>query len=437
MKKGNMKLLIVVALIGLLAVSWYTMINDAAGLQNEYDGNLSAARENKDKELYDEAFDYYNSALNMNDSIELREEIADLYKSTGRINAYLEFCEQTTTVYSQDERAYVRLAEYYNDAKDYNLCFRLLNKAEKKGIESDRLREIRSDIQYVFEYKYLGYETVSVFSNGLCAVKRPNGKWGYVNLTGGTHLGFNYTDAVDYTGDYLAVQLESGEYVLIDSTGREKSKDTEKKKIEDCLYLFEDKMSVKFDGKYHYCDYEFKKLFGDFDYAGTFCGGVAAAMNGGKWFVINAEGAQVSDNFEEIMVDEKGVAFRNGVAFAKTNGKYILIDSSGKKVGDGTWADVDCFNSDQPAAVSNGDKWGFIDAAGNLVIDYTYGKARSFSNGFAAVADRDKWGYIRLDDHVLVIEQQFNDAMDFSRSGTAFVKQTEGWDLIKLYSYNQ
>lgn len=437
MKKGSMKLLIVVALIGLLAVSWYTMFNDAAKLQSEYDGYISVARDKKEKELYDDAIDSYNSALNMHDSIELREEIADLYKNTNKIDQYLEFCEQTTSKYPQDERAYVRLAEYYSGAKDYNLCFKLLNKADKKGVSSNRLKEIRTSIQYVFEYKYMGFETVSIFSNDLCAVKRPNGNWGYVNLTGGTHLGFNYTDAADYTGEYLAVQLVSGEYVLVDSTGREKSKDTEKKIIEDCLFLFEDKMSVKYDGKYHYCNSEFKKLFGDYDYAGTFSGGFAAVMNEGKWFVINAEGKQVSDNFEEIKVDEKGVAFRNGVAFAKTNGKYILIDTSGKKVGDGSWADVDCFNSDQPAAVSNGDRWGFIDATGKLVVDYTYGKARSFSNGFAAVAVQDKWGYIIIDDYSLKIEHQFVDAMDFSRSGTAFVKQTDGWDLIKLYSYNQ
>lgn len=437
MKNGSMKLLIIVALIGLVGISWYTMFNDVAKLQNEYDSYLSTARDNKAEELYDEAIDSYLLALNKYDSIELREEIADYYKSINRTDSYLAFCDETTSEYSQDARAYVRLAEYYDEIKDYNSCFKILNKADKKGVSSNRLKEIRTSLQYVFEYKYMGFETVSVFSNDLCAVKRPNGKWGYVNLLGNTHIGFNYTDAADYTGQYIAVQLESGEYVLIDSTGREKSKDSEKKKIEDCLFLFEDKMSVKYDGKYHYCNVEFEKIFGDYDYAGTFSSGFAAVKNDGKWFVINAEGEQVSGNFAEIKVDEKGVAFRNGVAFAQNGDKYILIDTSGNQVGDGEWTDVDCFNSDQPAAVSNGDRWGFIDTTGKLVIDYIYDRARSFSNGFAAVAIQDKWGYIVVEDYSLKIEHQFNDAMDFSRSGTAFVKQTDGWDMIKLYSYNQ
>lgn len=437
MKKGSMKLLIVVALIGLLIVSWFTMFDEAEKLQQKYDGYLAVAHDKVAKELYADALDNYNSALGMHDSIELREEIAELYKSIGKVDDYLALCEQTTQLYTQDERAYIRLAEYYSGAKDYNMCFKILNKAQKKGVQSNRLGEIRSSIQYVFEYKYIGYEEVSIFSNDLCAVKRSNGKWGYANLNGGTHLGYQYLAAADYNGQYIAVQLETGEYVLIDSTGRVKSKDPEKKKIEDCLFLYEDKLSVKIDGKYYYCNYEFQKLFGGYDYAGTFSGGVAAAMNDGKWFVINAEGKQVSETFEEIKVDEKGVAFRNGVAFAKNNGKYFLIDTSGKKVGDGSWTDVDCFNSDQPAAVSNGKSWGFIDATGKLIVDYTYDKARSFSNGFAAVAERDQWGYIIIDDFSLKIEHQFSDAMDFSRSGTAFVKQAEGWDMIKLYSYNQ
>lgn len=438
MGKGSIKILVVVALIALLAGSWYTLFNDAAAKQNEYDGYLTVAHEKKEKELYDDALDNYNSALGMRDSIELREEIADFYKSINRIDSYLSFCEQTISEYPLDERAYVRMAEHYSNTKDYKLCFNILNKAVKRGIDSNQLSELRSSLQYVFEYKNCGFDEVGVFSNDLCAVKRSNGKWGYATLTGGIQLGFNYAVAGEYTGEYIAVMLESGEYVLIDSTGREKSKDAEKKEIEECLFLFEDKMSVKYGGKYHYCNSEFKELFGSYDYAGTFSGGFAAVMNSDKWFIIDSDGNQVGNKtFEEIKVDEKGVAFRNGVAFAKENGKYILIDTSGNKISDGMWSDVDCFNSDQPAAVSNGDRWGFIDTTGKLVVDYTYGKARSFSNGFAAVAVQDQWGYIAIDDYSLKIEHQFSDAMDFSRSGTAFVKQTDGWDLIKLYSYNQ
>jgi hypothetical protein len=41
-----------------------------------------------------------------------------------------------------------------------------------------------------------------------------------------------------------------------------------------------------------------------------------------------------------------------------------------------------------------GDKWGYIDTAGRLVIARMFDSARSFSEGLAPVQDGVKWGYI-------------------------------------------
>lgn len=437
MGKRGMKILITVALVALVVVSWKEMFDTTNALQNEYDGYLENARDKRDKELNGEALDFYNAALSMHDSVELRDEIAEFYYSINSLKKYVNFCEETMSVYPYDETAYIRMAEYYSGTKNYVSCFNVLNMASKRGLDSDRLLEIRNEFQYEYEYIKYGYEEVSIFSNGVCAVKRTGSNWGFVDSYGTIKLGFNYRKASDYNGAYVAVQLESGEYAFIELTGRQKSKTTNNYNVEECLYLFEDKVATKYDGKYHYCNFEFEELFGSFDYAGTFSGGVAAAMNDGKWFIIDSNGSQVGEKvYEEIKVDEKGVAFRKGVAFAKENGKYILIDSTGKQIGNDSWIDVDCFNSGQPAAVSNGESWGYVDITGQLIIDYQYDNAKSFSNDFAAVNIEGKWGYIELEDNSLKIDCQFIDAMDFSPRGTAFVKLHDGWDLIKFYSYN-
>lgn len=437
MKKGNMKMLISVALIAILCLSWYTMLDDASTQQDQYDGYLTIAREKRENTLYDDALEQYALALEMNNSMELREEIADFYKQIKRWDSYLRFCEDTISQFPYDERAYIRMVEYYNSVEDYKQCFTYLDKASKRQIVSAQLQEMKASLLYVFEYKHYGFEQVRVFAKNVCAVQKSNGKWGYTNLKGETYLGFNYLSASEFIGDYVAVQLESGEYALIDGSGREKSKDPEKKAIEDCTFFFDGKMAVKYNGKYHYCDTEFKELFGAYDFAGTFNFGYAAVMNDGVWYFIDPQGNQVGETFEDIKVDEKGVAFRNGVAFVKKNGKYILVDTAGNAVCNDSWVDVDCFNSDQPAAVYNGEAWGFVNTAGQLVVDYTYESAKSFANGFAAVAQQGKWGYIILEDYTLKIEYQFVDAADFSKGGTAYVKSQNGWDLIRLYSYNQ
>ena len=195
-----------------------------------------------------------------------------------------------------------------------------------------------------------------------------------------------------------------------------------------------DKCGVKYNGKYHYCDFSFNELFGAYDYAGSFAGGIAAVKDGANWYFIDEKGNRLSDNnYEDIKLDDKGIAFRNGAALVKSGGEYYLVDDKEKKIGSDTYKDADAFNSDQPAAVFNGSMWGYVDPTGKLVCEYKYSEARSFSNGFAAFRDGDKWGYIDLQNFNTAIEPAFEDVGDFSTSRSAFVKGEKGWDVIALY----
>jgi len=46
------------------------------------------------------------------------------------------------------------------------------------------------------------------------------------------------------------------------------------------------------------------------------------------------------------------------------------------------------------APVKIGDKWGFIDAKGHMVIDPLFDDAYCFSDGMAPVKLKKKWGFI-------------------------------------------
>jgi hypothetical protein len=48
------------------------------------------------------------------------------------------------------------------------------------------------------------------------------------------------------------------------------------------------------------------------------------------------------------------------------------------------------------AAVSQGDKWGFIDENGNAAVECVYDWAWNFSEGFAAVGKDGKLGYVDI-----------------------------------------
>ena len=64
-----------------------------------------------------------------------------------------------------------------------------------------------------------------------------------------------------------------------------------------------------------------------------------------------------------------------------------------------------------------GDKYGFINKAGEFVINLQFDRVGHFSEGLAPVlinGKEDKWGYINKAGEI-VIKPQFDDAKSFSK----------------------
>ena len=165
-----------------------------------------------------------------------------------------------------------------------------------------------------------------------------------------------------------------------------------------------------------------------------------------KWIIINENGDQIgSETFEDIKLDKTLVAFRNDVAFAQINGKYYLIDKMGKVVCDTAFEDADAFASEGYAAVQYEGAWGFVDTKGNFVIKPQYLKARSFTDDLAAVSDGTEWVFINTNNDIVIRggseetnEEKrellmYEDVIQFSDDGSAFVKSDGAWHQIRLF----
>jgi len=76
-----------------------------------------------------------------------------------------------------------------------------------------------------------------------------------------------------------------------------------------------------------------------------------------------------------------------GLVFVKLTGKWSDIDKKGKKYLDGI-----CPPELIPCRV--GDKWGFCDRNGEIVIPCKYDHVGFFSEGLACVKLNGKWGFI-------------------------------------------
>ncbi len=158
---------------------------------------------------------------------------------------------------------------------------------------------------------------------------------------------------------------------------------------------------------------------------------MGACAQNGKWALINKNGKPKTEYlYEDVIRDEYGFCAGQKRIFVKENGTFHLVDKKGSAVGDLTFDDAHIFPEEGYAAVCKDGKWGFIDAKGNLVIEYQYEDARSFRHGFAAVRTGGKWGYIDENNNQIV-ESKFDEATSISEVGSAVVKQGE-WMLIQL-----
>ena len=433
--KTNLKPVAIIAIIALFALSWYSLFNSSIKTQFEYDNYIKVAREKAELGILEDAEINYKSALGLKDSLKLREEIAQFFYDNDKLGAYTSYLYEIIEIYPLEAVGYERLAAHFKETNNIYTSYKIMENTTKRNIKSEKLTNIYNELAYEYELTYSSFPNIGIYSSGYYAAQKEDGLWGYVSAYGNTKISYNFLEAGIFTSSgYAPVKTQQDIFVLITNSGNIKFVDAEKKEIEDCTPYISEKMAIKINGKYSYANNEFKILFGEYDYAGSFYNGVAAVIDGGTWYIINEKGEKVgSETFNEIKVDDKGIAFRNDVAFAKQGDSYILIDKNGKRVSEDSWEDAKAFSSDQPTAVKKDGKWGFVDPTGKEIMPPMYDDAKPFVNSLAAVQEKGKWGFADLEKKEVVISPAFDDASDFTDNGSTFVKIGDSWRLLKIF----
>ena len=433
--KGK-KILTPIVITLLTVLSWKMLIDNNNSFMNEYNGYLSAARENAGKGIITTAISEYDSALEMKSSPELYTEIIEVLKSQGLYKERVSRCEDFIAAYPLEPGGYECLLNAYLEDEDYVSCYNVIETVEKRKIESEYIGEVLSEIYYFYQLDFGTYSDVGIYSSSFCAVRKSD-LWAYVNRYGTAKMGSRYTEAGVFTSaGYAPVVDESGEAYFIDPEGNKMLASDEKYlkfgPITDGLAY-----AVRPDGKYTYVDGELNPAFGEFDRATSFNSGRAAVQIGGRWKIIDGEGNPVgSADYADVILDGKDIAFRNNRAFVSEGNGYIMINADGKRVGSEVYEDAFVFTGKEPTAVKINGQWCFIDTDGNHISDKKYEAARPFANGLAAVCEGGKWGFVDAEEQV-VISPQFDDAREFNEKGSCFVLIGDRWQLLKLYRLNR
>lgn len=431
-----MKKLIILMLVTLLGLSWYTAVSEVISNPRKEEAHLEKAAELEKKGIFVDAITEYEKALEYDtDNAEIRMKIADAYLKCGNSKKYLSLYQQTAEVCQDDTNAMDVLMNYYIDNNSKSEAVQYLLRFLKTYPNNQNARKWFLELKGSYVELYFKAEEMGNIVNNSMVVLQ-GGKYGLVDAEGRELIASVYDELHPFSEDGFALAVrENGDYIYIDMDGQTRM-------VPDGVYenlgmINSERAVASKDGKYGYLNREMEPAaeFVWEDLTGI-SNGVGAGKKNGKWALINKDGKEKTEFlYDDVIRDVNGFCAGQKRIFVKEQGSYHIVNQKGKAIGDETFDDAKAFNEEGYAAVCKNGKWGFVDGEGNLVIDYRYEDADSFRNGFAAVRKDNLWGYIDEEGN-LVVEPIFDIATSLSQKGTAAVKQTEEnggtWELIQF-----
>lgn len=248
---------------------------------------------------------------------------------------------------------------------------------------------------------------VEGFINGLIAIKQGE-KWGYLNSDGKVAIPIKYDYASEFNGGY-AVAKSGEKYIALNTKGEEVMIDgsgiVEVKPFSEELapYKTADKKFgfVGKDGKI--------AIQSQFESVGYFHDGLAWAKTiGGTLGYINPKGEWV---IKPQFTAGKNFDSESGLARIKMGDKWAYVNKAGEIIyvnDTDAWGDF----SNGLAEGKRNDKRGFYNNKGQWVIEPQFDGTREFKNGHAAAKQGDKWGIINKEGK-WVIQPSFTTIKDF------------------------
>lgn len=208
---------------------------------------------------------------------------------------------------------------------------------------------------------------------------RIGGKYGYVAELGAVVIPPQFDDAMPFSEGLAAVRVGDAQggrwgYIKRDGTFAIQPRFSGASFFSDGLAVIT--VDDYFDGKQGYVDRDGKVVIeAQFDEAREFRHGFAAVNLGGTWQHIDHGGRAVKY--------ESASDMKEGVKIIRVDGKYGFW-GGGFFLMPPEFEDARMF-SEGLAAVKKGDKWGYVNKAGEIVIEPRFDQAGAFSGGKAEV----------------------------------------------------
>lgn len=278
------------------------------------------------------------------------------------------------------------------------------------------------------------YEDLGNLNEGLCYFSEGD-LYGYFDLKGIIRLKQQYSDADDFDQG-KAIVSKNGNYGLIDVFGTTSIpfKYNKLKLYYPGVYL------TKFDGNWGLLsDQEDTIVPFEYDFIGEMKNNKAIVEKEGVFNYIDRKGNLILTDWVEAYGEYRQLAvFQNNYAKIKYENGYNFIDTTGKKL----------FGNDKLSlgdygkyiAIRKGDKWGYLNKNGRLVIPYNFTSANSFqgdlakAGGAPLVGMIDKKGTYVVGPYFEKLEH-FNDTVLIAKSRGKYGLLATNGDTLLSFSY--
>ncbi len=427
------RFLIPLLLIVMMAYSTYSLISTNTENQNKYKTCIRKAQEYAKQGIVVDSLEYYKNAISMRDSVKLRIEVADMLIKNKHDDECVAWLETAVEQYPENTKVYEKLLEEYINIEKFEESYELIEEINNRGLSTKKIKKLYTTIQYKYELDFDRYEDAASLGDGYFSFTE-KGKKGL--LFNGKVILFSRFDFIGgYHDGLISVNL-NGEKYYVDQEGNKRKVVPDSIKCEFLGDICDGLIAIKSNGKYSFYNNEFKKQFGEYEYASNFNEGIAAVKENGGWYLINTKGEKLqSKAYEDVKLNEQNIAFKNGRAFVKEELGYVMVDNKGHSINDVVYEDANIFEEkDSLAAVKIGGVWTFINKNGKRMVQNSFDEAKSFSIGIGAVKKDGNWGYVDEKGN-MVISNVFKDVKPFSKDGVTIVADDEGWMVMSLYSF--
>lgn len=140
----------------------------------------------------------------------------------------------------------------------------------------------------------------------------------------------------------------------------------------------------------------------------------------------SSDSSSSGNSFDNISFDW-GWNFSEGLAEVQVGEKWGYIDRMGRMIIKPRFQEARYF-AEGLASIKVDEKWGYLDRTGKMVVPPKFQETKEFSEGFAAVKFDGKWGYID-NKGSFVVQPQYEAAETF-HEGLANVKSGDLWGYI-------